>query len=108
MSLRQRPFFAGSDDLLLGGHVLLALETGRMRMHAADYEEISTWLADMVDDMETAIVLRLRREGPPALQDLAENALHARGEPEWTSSICTRSHAASIWRDLHGRLRDAP
>ena len=108
MSLRQRPFFAGSDDLLLGGHVLLALETGRIGMHAADYAEISTWLADMVGDMETPVVLRLRREGPPALQDVAENALHTRGEPEWTSSIATRSHAAFIWRDLHDRLRDAP
>lgn len=108
MSLRQRPFFAGSDDLLLGGHVLLALETGRMRMHAADYEEISTRLADMVGDMDTPVVLRLRREGPPAVQDVAENTLHARGEPEWTSSISTRSHAASIWRDLHARLSNVP
>jgi len=108
MSLRQRPFFAGSDDLLLGGHVLLALETGRMRMHAADSAEVSAWLADMVDDMETSVVLRLRRERPPALQGMAENALHTRGEPEWTSSISTRSHAAAIWRDLHNRLSDAP
>ena len=108
MSLRQRPFFAGSDDLLLGGHVLFALEAGRIRMHAGDYVEISTRLADMVDDLDTAVILRLRREGPPALRDMAENALHARGEPDWTSSISTRSHAESIWRDLHDRLSDAP
>jgi len=108
MNLRRCPFFAGSDDLLLGGHVLFALETGRMQMHAADYEELSTWLADIVGEMDTPVVLRLRREGPPALQDVAENALHARGEPEWTSSISTRSHAESIWRDLHDRLSEAP
>jgi hypothetical protein len=83
MSLRERPFFAESDALLLGCHVLLALETGRMRMHAADYQEIAAWLTDMVAGMATPVVMRLRNEGPPALRDVAENALCARGEPEW-------------------------
>jgi hypothetical protein len=41
MALVFRPYFADSDQLLLGGHVLYALEAGKMHMHPADYTEIS-------------------------------------------------------------------
>ena len=47
MPLHTKPFFADRDDLLLGGHLLYALEVGRLRMHAADYLEISGWVAQV-------------------------------------------------------------
>ncbi|MET0209457.1 MAG: hypothetical protein ABW220_10475, partial [Burkholderiaceae bacterium] len=88
--MRERPFFAASDDLLLGGHLLLALENARMPMHAMDYAGVSVWVGEVLSDLDTAVVLRLRTEGPIAVRELAENALFERGEPDWAANAAAR------------------
>jgi hypothetical protein len=100
-----RPFFADSDQLLLGGHVLSALEIGRMRMHAEDYFEISNWMVDVFDRLPLEVLLRLRREGPTPLRHIVENALHERGEVDWVADRRTRIRAEAEWRNLIGRVR---
>lgn len=98
-----RPFFADSDQLLLGSHVLSALEVGRMRMHADDYFEIANWMVETFERLDTAVLLRLRREGPTALRGVAENALNARGEVDWISDRRARVKAEAAWRQLRQR-----
>lgn len=98
------PFFAGSDQVLLGGHLLAALEVGRMPMHAADYREISTWMAEVFDDIDLDVLVRLQREGPSALRPIAENALCARGEPDWVVDAQARRCAERAWCGLRRRL----
>ncbi len=105
MPLHTKPFFADRDDLLLGGHLLYALEVGRLRMHAADYLEISGWVAEVFERMDTGVLLRLRHEGPEALQLAAENALHERGEVDWTANRLARVKAEVAWRALGSRWR---
>jgi hypothetical protein len=104
MSLLFRPFFADSDQLLLGGHVLAALEHGQMRMDANDYLEIAAWMSDVLDRLDTGVLLRLRKEGPGAVRALAENALNDRGEVDWVPSRIDRVKADAIWRALRQRL----
>ncbi len=106
MPLNIKPFFADRDDLLLGGHLLSALEVGRLQMHAADYLEIAGWVGEVFERMDTSVLLRLRHEGPDALQVAAENALHARGEVDWTSNRLVRVKAEVTWRALCHRWRE--
>jgi hypothetical protein len=104
MPLNFKPFFANRDDLLLGGHLLSALEVGRLAMHAADYAEIAGWVADLFERMDTGVLLRLRQEGPDALRVAAENALHERGEVDWTADRLARVRSELAWRVLCARM----
>lgn len=108
MSLLFRPFFADSDQLLLGGHVLAALELGRMRMDAHDYLEIASWMADVIDRLDTGMLLRLRKQGPSSVRVMAENALNDRGEVDWLPSRLERVKAEVVWRSLRERLTERP
>ena len=106
MSLREyRPFFTEPDDLMLAGRVLLALETGRLQMHAAEYMELSSWMTDTVRHSSTPAVLRIRSEGPPALRSIAENALYVRGAHDWALDLPDTRHAEFVWHALLGRLK---
>jgi hypothetical protein len=106
MSLLFRPYFADSDQLLLGGHVLAALELGRMRMDAHDYLEIAAWMGDVIDRLDTPMLLRLRKEGPASVRVMAENALNDRGEVDWLPSRLGRVKAEAEWRALRRRLAE--
>lgn len=108
MSQVFRPFFADSDQLLLGSHVLSALEIGRMRMHADDYFEIASWMVDAFDRLDVGVLLRLRREGPTALRLVVENALNERGEVDWVEDRRARVKAEAAWRQLRQRLAMRP
>jgi hypothetical protein len=103
-----KPFFADSDQLLLGGHVLSALELGRARMRAADYFEVSAWMVDVFDRLDLGVLLRLRREGPTPLRLIAENVLNDRGEVDWTADRAARIKAECVWRNLRQRLASPP
>ena len=91
-----RPFSAGSDELLLSGHLLSALEVGRLGMHAEDYRAIAARASMLLDGFETAVLLRMRREGPRALREMAENVLHERGAFEWTTYDPVRKRARML------------
>ena len=95
-----RPFSAGSDELLLNGRLLSALEFGQLRMDAQDYLDIAARASMLLDECQTAVLLRLRREGPRALRDIAENALYERGMFDWTTHDPDRSHARLVWEAL--------
>jgi hypothetical protein len=99
-----KPFFADSDQLLLGGHVLSALEIGKARMRASDYFEVSAWMVDVFDRLDVGVLMRLRREGPTPLRLIAENVLNDRGEVDWVSDRAARIKAECIWRSLRQRL----
>jgi hypothetical protein len=85
------------DQLLLAGHVLQALESGRMCMHAADYLEISAWVTDELSLLATDALYRIHRRVPGPIQDIVENLLHARAEVAWTSALFA---AAAEWASL--------
>jgi hypothetical protein len=104
MSSLHKPFFADADQLLLSGHLLMAMEVGRMRMDAADYFEIATWTAEVVERLESEALLRLRKNGLHALHVVAENALNDRGEIDWAGDQKIRSKADKVWRQLSKRL----
>lgn len=73
------PCSANSDELLLSGHILAALEIGRLQMNAADYMAIASRASELLDHFETSVLLRMRRDGPIALREMAENLLGDRG-----------------------------
>jgi hypothetical protein len=102
-----KPFFADSDQLLLAGHVLSSLELGRVRMHAADYFEVSCWMVDLFDRLDVSVLLRLRREGPTPLRLIAENVLNDRGEVDWVPDRTGRIKAECVWRQLRQRMMSA-
>jgi hypothetical protein len=102
------PFFANADHLLRGGHVLLELELGRLPMDAADYRTIAIWASDILDHLDTRVLLRLRREGPSALKLVAENALSDRGEPAWATDEKTHEDVRRAWDSLLQRVRRQP
>lgn len=79
MDSRLKPFYAGSDELHLASLVLRALEIGRLRMDADDYRAVSREAGELLDEYDTAVLMRLRREGPTALREIAENLLDNRG-----------------------------
>jgi hypothetical protein len=91
-----------SDELLLAGHMLRALERGHVQMHASDYRTIASWVGLALGDLDTPALKLLHPCAPPALLCVIENLLHARHEPGWST------HSGPVtdetWSVLHARL----
>ncbi|HEX7499552.1 MAG TPA: hypothetical protein VF524_04520 [Polyangia bacterium] len=94
-----------SDHLLLAGHVLRALENGRLRMHAGDYHEIAAWAAGELSRLATPELERFSRSVPGALQGIAENLLHERREPWWCGDFFAYPEARFACRAVLQNLR---
>ena len=105
MSSADRPFFAGIDQVLLGSHVLLALESGRLPMHAGDYRKIAADVAELFVQMDIATLHRIRAQGPFSLRSIAENVVVDRHVAAVRSADTARQmHAERMWFSLLARL----
>ena len=93
------------DDLLIGSHILSALEVGRFRMHPSDYFEIAGWVSGILHRLPTAALRQLRREAPRVLAEMAENALGDRGESLWPEKAPALDDAGAICADALTRAR---
>lgn len=98
------PCSANSDELLLSGHILAALENGRLRMNASDYLSIAQRAMELLDDFDTGVLLRMRRDGPIALRAMAENLLCDRGTFDCASSDPIREFAGNACGELLAKL----
>lgn len=104
MGTTSHPVRCITDHIQLAGHVLQALESGRMRMHAADYQEISGWASAEFAKMDTPALWSLRDRVPGPLKAVVENLLFLRAE-RWTEIAIDQLIAATTWSALHDRLR---
>ena len=86
-----------ADQLRLSGHMLQALESGRMPMNAAGYLEVVGWVRDEFERMSSGELGRWRARVPGSLQCVVENVLHARGETRWATDAQALSTAQSQW-----------
>lgn len=100
------PYVADNDELLLGSHLLLALEQGGLDMHAVDFYSIAATAAKAMNELTTQQVVRLRDAGPSSIRALAENALHGRGIVDWMSDRESHVRAAAAWSSLRQRIAD--
>lgn len=73
-----KTFSAGSDELLLSGWLLSALEFGQLPMNAEDYRDIACRARVLLDGCTSDTLVRMRRDGPRALRDIVENLLDER------------------------------
>ena len=99
------PLHARFDELHLASLVLRALETGRLRMDAEDYQAISIQAAALLDECDTGVLLRVRREGPKALREIAENLLDDRGAFDSAAHDPHRHHSRLLSELLLSGLR---
>jgi hypothetical protein len=66
---------AVTDQLQMAGLVLGALESGRLRMNAADYREIAAAAARELELLDSNELEHIGRRLPPALLLIVENVL---------------------------------
>jgi len=99
-----KPFSAGSDELLLSGWLLSALEFGQLRMNAQDYLDIAARARLLLDECAVATLLRLRRDGPRALREIVENALFERRVFDRPTHDPERLRAVEVYDALVQRL----
>ena len=93
-----------ADQLRLSGHVLQALECGRMPMSAGGYLEVVAWVLDALGQMPSSELHRLRPRVPGSLQNIVENVLHARRDSAWAADAIAL-HAADLrWAALRDSL----
>ena len=104
MTSSRRPFFAHSDELLFGSHLLAALDVGALDMHAKAYTSIACRVVELISMLRSSVVARLRDEGPRAIRPLAEKVLHLRGDPAWSGPESNTAGARRILSSLLGRL----
>jgi hypothetical protein len=64
-----------TDQLQMAGLVLGALESGRLRMNAADYREIAAAAAQELELLDSNELEHIGRRLPPALLLIVENVL---------------------------------
>ena len=93
-----------SDELLLAGHMLQALDSGRISMHAIDYLDIAGWISAEFALMDTACLRALHHLVPASMQSIVENHLHRRREGAWTSDARTHAVADLVWHSLRAKL----
>ncbi len=67
-----------TDQLILGGMVLGALETGRLEMHAQDYCAIASSAALELSFLDTNALASVSANLPSSLHGLIDNLLRAR------------------------------
>jgi hypothetical protein len=73
-----KTFSAGSDELLISGWLLSALEFGQLPMNAKDYRDIASRAKELLGGCTVDTLVRLHRDGPRALRDIVENLLDER------------------------------
>lgn len=97
-----------TDEIMLAGHLLAAMESGRVPMHADDYLQIARWVSGELDRLASFELARFRLRLPGALQDIAENLLHQRAvlTPPTETPACIA--VSSDCQDLMQRLRRVP
>jgi len=91
-----------ADQLVLAGHLLAAVEQGRMPVHPVDYLNITSWAAAELGRLDTPVLRCFRNALPPSLQVIAENVLHERREATWCIDSAGDQPAQS---ELDGLLR---
>jgi hypothetical protein len=67
-----------SDQMLLAGYILRALEHKGMPMHAAGYRELAAWAADDLSMLDVETLEGMRHDVPGALQGIVDNLLYER------------------------------
>jgi hypothetical protein len=93
-----------SDELVLAGHMLHALDCGRVPMHAADYHDIAGWASAEFSLMDTAMLRVLRHLVPEVMRPLVENHLHRRRVCDWSTDPGVQAVADRVWESLRGKL----
>jgi hypothetical protein len=104
MSIKDRPFFAGIDQLLLAGHVLRALEIGRLPMHPGDYQAIAAETAELLAQMDHCTLCRLHAEGPLSLRSIVDNVMFDQRAAAPKNLDAGRMQAERVWIRLCERL----
>jgi hypothetical protein len=101
---RLRSLLSPTDQLLLGGEVLDALDTRCMPLDAKGYRSTAVWMMDVLGALDNEILRRLRECGPGPIRVLAENELSDRGDCHWGSDTAASAVAAIEWPRLVRRL----
>lgn len=92
------------DQVLLGGHLLAAVEAGRIRMDAEGYLDIASWMEAILERSDVETVLHLGRTGPSQVRTLAENVLSDRGVKQWAFDRLGGSKARTECAELLQRV----
>lgn len=97
-----------ADQLVLAGHLLAAVEQGRMPVHPVDYLNITSWAAAELGRLDTPVLRCFRNALPPPLQVIAENVLHERREATWCADGAGHHRAQAEVAELLRRFSDRP
>jgi hypothetical protein len=96
--------FKCSDELVLAGRMLQALDGGRIAMHAVDYQDIAGWISAELALMETDVLRAMHRQVPECVQTIVENHLHRRSDSAWAVDAWAQPVADCVWASLLERL----
>jgi hypothetical protein len=92
-------------DLLLAHHVLAALESGRMPMHADEFRAISQWALNAFESLDAVTLRDLAQNLRGPLKEIAQNVLYFHGDAEWATNPWDNRIAENACARLLGAMR---